>query len=1167
MSAQAPVQPPSAETTSPFLGLRPFSKEDTDWFFGRERETKTIVANMRAARLTVLHAPSGVGKSSVLNAGVVHRLTALAARQATEGNSPRYIPVVFGSWADEPTTGLIGAISAAVAEYAEGGSQPPLPERLDLALDTASAACGGARLLVILDQFEEYLMYSAANPDLLQFADELAACVNRVDARANFLIAIRDDVYSGLGDMFAGKITNVYANHLQLQYLDPAAGREAILGPIARFNELHPDQPEVIPEPALVEAVLRQVRIGEIGDEDAEDNGEPDSTNNGQPDSANNGEPGSTSNSDGAGREEIEAPYLQLVMRTLWQHRQSGKLRLATLEELGDAKEIVRAHTEGALKRLPAPERDAAVEIFRLLVTPSGTKIAHAASDLADMTELPPDEVTHLLAKLSQGDQRILRHVPPPPGRRYPDDRYEVYHDVLARSIVKWRRGELEKRRRAAAEADRKRLEQEAAEATRRADEEEHRRRMFQWLAIGAGALLVIAIVLAAWAFKAQKDANSSKQAAHSGQLAASAEAVLPRDPELSALLALRGLRGNDTAAARTALLRAMSQLRVLKRFPVKQLTYDAAFSADGTKLITGEGGGTATLWSVATRKPLLKVAADKFGVYAVAISQDGSRIATVGDKGGAIWSATSGQRERSLPGQEIEAVAFSPDGRQLATADQHEVTLSNVSTGERLHGLPNVGGSRSVSLAYDRTGDRLAVGYQSSVGVFRTSDGKLLKLIHLPREALNGVGLNPSGTQVVTADELGTARVWDAASGRQLLVLSGANGNLYTAYYSPDGGRIVTAGEDGTARIWDASTGRQLAALAGHVGTVRSAEFNRNGTEVVTAGEDGTARIWSALPPDEEADLTNAYVNSVAYAPDGRHFLTGSADGIVTIWDTASRRPVKRISAGPELVTAISFSADGRTLLTADGDSTIRLWNARDWQPRRQLRSSEADEGVSAALDPSGRTAVAVGLTGVPVVWDTATGHSRLLEPTETSLWGVAIDGHGHFVTTGERGSVTLWDARTGKKLGPLLGYRNIVLNAAFSPDGSRIAAAGADGTVRVWNAYTRKPLWARPGPIGVVSSVAFNQAGTEIVATGSDGTISIWSASGEPLTVFRGGADRTTDAKFSPDGQQLLVGGEHSASLWSTRIASSRGAIEAIARSRLTRSLTPEERQLYGE
>src|SRR5438067_5804993 len=92
---------------SPFQGLSFYTEADARWFFGRGTERKLILAHLRTARLTLLYAESGVGKSSLLRAGVAARLRELAAPAGDGTRSRKFIPVVFSAWKDEPVDDLI----------------------------------------------------------------------------------------------------------------------------------------------------------------------------------------------------------------------------------------------------------------------------------------------------------------------------------------------------------------------------------------------------------------------------------------------------------------------------------------------------------------------------------------------------------------------------------------------------------------------------------------------------------------------------------------------------------------------------------------------------------------------------------------------------------------------------------------------------------------------------------------------------------------------------------------------------------------------------------------------------------------------------------------------------------------------------------------------------
>ena len=254
------------------------------------------------------------------------------------------------------------------------------------------------------------------------------------------------------------------------------SARQAIEKPIACFNELYKLEVPFQIEPGLVDAVLNQLS--------------PDQLVPGQ------GGIGGLGSGNGAGRhaDEIAAPYLQLVMLRLWDaERDAGsrKLRIHTLEELGGPRTIIGTYVDQTLSSLPDDDRETAADVFRHLVTPSGTKIALTAPDLAEYTGHSVDETTTLLEQLASYQTRILRAIAPPPGREG-GTLYEISHDLLARPILDWGR-----RQRAA----RLELEKEAAEgqakiAEQQSQTEGKRARKFRKIAIWAFIIIVILTVI-----------------------------------------------------------------------------------------------------------------------------------------------------------------------------------------------------------------------------------------------------------------------------------------------------------------------------------------------------------------------------------------------------------------------------------------------------------------------------------------------------------------------------------------------------------------------------------------------------------------------------------------------------------------------------------------------
>jgi CHASE2 domain-containing sensor protein len=453
-------------TGGPYVGLDYFVEDDAGLFFGRDGERKRIIGNLRASRLTLLYAESGVGKTSLLRAGVSARIRQLAARSVAERGSARYVPVVFSSWRNDPTSGLIAAIEAAVRPLLADDQELALPrDALEDAIEHAAKAVD-ATPLVILDQFEEHFLYGPDGDG--GFDADLARCLNRRDLRANFLISIREDAYSQIGLRFKARIPDVYGNYLHLDFLDEDAAREAVEKPLASFNgRLDADAPRFEVEPALVDAVVEQVRRGRVS---IGDDGSPDV--------------------EAGGPARVETAYLQLVMKRLWDEEVaagSHRLRLETLGRLGGADTIVRGHLDDVLAKLPSDQRDAAAAGFRFLVTSSGRKIALSSEELREFSDADAAALEPALEHLER--ERILR--PIPSEERGGVARHEIYHDVLAPAVLDWRRRHVEEQRRIETES-------RLAQARQRARRLEVRNRRLS-AAVIALAAVAIGLALYLW--------------------------------------------------------------------------------------------------------------------------------------------------------------------------------------------------------------------------------------------------------------------------------------------------------------------------------------------------------------------------------------------------------------------------------------------------------------------------------------------------------------------------------------------------------------------------------------------------------------------------------------------------------------------------------------------
>jgi len=406
---------------TPYAGLTPYQRSDAEYFFGREEERRVIALKLMAARMTLVYGPSGVGKSSLLAAGVDNDLVSRCEEEIKEGDraTPGYIPVLFsGPWRDDPTSALLVRVRERIHDILPD-HEPSLPAKTGLVQELEAASLSlHSIILVMLDQFEDYFLYHPIEIKVGHFAAELVDAVTRPRLGVNFLVSLREDSLAKL-DFLSGHIPDLYRNSYRVERLSRYKAEDAIRKPVFKYNEINRTCIGI--EDVLVNKVLHELSCG-----------------------AASARPGPAAGLvSGAGFPAppgFEAPFLQLVMTRLWKESEGNPLGLQreTLDRLGGVPQIIRTHLDRMMSLLSLDERRTAAALFEHLVTPSGSKIAHRLSDLASYAALDQAQVAPLLNKLCTTDFRMLTPLPAALGEAEP--RYQVSHDVLALSILDWLR-------------------------------------------------------------------------------------------------------------------------------------------------------------------------------------------------------------------------------------------------------------------------------------------------------------------------------------------------------------------------------------------------------------------------------------------------------------------------------------------------------------------------------------------------------------------------------------------------------------------------------------------------------------------------------------------------------------------------------------------------------
>jgi WD40 repeat protein len=447
----------------------------------------------------------------------------------------------------------------------------------------------------------------------------------------------------------------------------------------------------------------------------------------------------------------------------------------------------------------------------------------------------------------------------------------------------------------------------------------------------------------------------------------------------------------------------------------------DAVWSPRGDRIVTAAADGTVKVWEVLTAldtgaetgTELTSLSGHVGGVYNAAWSPDGDRIATAGTDGLVhVWLLTDGS---SSPGDaalgeilftlsghsdEVRGVAWSPDGERLATSSA----------------------DGTVRLWDAATGDELLV-------------------LHGLVDDLWFVAWSPSGDQLVASG--GTVLpVWDVS--RRPLRLSGHTDDVWDAQWSPDGRRIGTSSYDSTARIWDAATGEELLTLE-HPAPARFFNWSPDGRRIVTTGQDGVARVWDTGSGElllEIAARETDFFFTASWSPDGSRLAASyGGEAIVNIYDAETGDSLTSFYAG-DFAHRLPWSPEGDRIVTG-GNSGSGVWDPTTGEA---LLEMPADDRVyNADWSPDGERLVLGERYGKARVMDATSGEELLVfSPHSDDIWHATWSPDGTRIVSGdESGEVKVWDATTGSEV---LSFRaaGAVYSVNWSPDGKYIIAGG---------------------------------------------------------------------------------------------------------------------------
>lgn len=526
-----------------------------------------------------------------------------------------------------------------------------------------------------------------------------------------------------------------------------------------------------------------------------------------------------------------------------------------------------------------------------------------------------------------------------------------------------------------------------------------------------------------------------------------------------------------------------------------------------------------------------------------------------------------------------VNAIAYGPDGGTLVTASRDGTVKAWDLAGGRerftYRGLAELGPTvakdvndnvlRVAAVAFSKTNVIAASGY-GEIHLIDPDSGTLTRTLKGHTGTVKSIAFRPDGARLASVGDDKTVRIWDVATGTELVKIEPAkgapnqpavNGRLESVAYAPKGDTVVVANLDGRIGVYDVSAKdaklKLGATVVNQAGGVYAVRYTPDGTGLYTSGDGGTPPRLTAGPAPDQATpmpvagsvaavrsfvghVANRRVGALDVSPDGTLLVTGSEDQTCRVWEANTGKPLKLYAGHTAEVTCLAVRPDGKEVASADESGLVRVWPLAAVDENEA--STEATDALWAvAVSPGGHTFATAGADRLVRVYDVTGALLRTLRGHKAPVTAACFLDDETLVTAGGDRAAFVWSLKGDASPKPLTGHTSVVLAVAPLDRGRKLVSGSVDRTLKLWDVATGKVL-ATHDAKSAVCALATRPDSPRIACGTADGWLSVFETTATGLTRIATTAAHTAGVAAvaaRPDGREFVtVGGDGFVRVW---------------------------------